>query len=774
MSLLQSEKKIDSRLPSYPVNKIIDRSNDQKQSYEISRIDPNKDLRINENGKDGYTIEEHKLPENKETDNDEGEAIDEAEKENTQPSPCNEEYTFKPNIRDLPPMYGSLKDRDTPFHERIDKWLKEKKYNAEKKKEDQELNELKGCTFQPRINQNSRKAAEASQMANVIATQMKFHIQEQLQMHQKDQSSDGTSISEATTSQLTDNFESVNNADMKKKEETGIWESEFKIQTDVSERLYSYAKKNQLLRSERAKKAKEIEDDEFRRTCTFQPTFTTNKKMTVKYNNYMDRSFDESTHLDIGIQHIYSDKVKAYHGPQTPKTNKKVRNYDQLTQNESCGNNTSRTNVKTQQKSFSRPQTPTRRLNRSGFSTPRSYNGTPQRSSPKPILSERSKTKEDAEYTFKPKVNKVTDDMIHAKTYLDTPVVDRLTNTFVLDTSKGSKSFSRQNSPMRPSSAPTRPRPEQNTSDDNSIHNTASIDMDGSFFSAGVFSVSSNFQHPKKSSITTKEFNQFLQTQEQREMLRKKRLEDIASKVHRNEFKPKICPTSEKITKKKNSASFLERMERDTIRKDQKMENILMQQQNIPKECTFTPHLISKSYQNRNQNTLKVSNGSNFKLAIDKSNNSSNRSSFTSTGSRQPPKTPAELSKADLLKRETNRRILKKKIDKERYAECTFKPNLNPVSKILNKKVGSKLQLNEDPDNYVIRCQLNEAKRMEETRKAQQEKIIREMDGCTFRPQISECPSFVKRIAKSMALTKMQKMSESENTKNRQIKPEWR
>ena len=761
-------KKVDSRLlHSYPVNKITDRqSNDQKRPIGISSPVPTTVNRIHDNSKQVQTVEQFQSTENTETDIDNiEENIYDIEKENNQPSPLEEEYTFKPYVRDLPPMYGSLKDRDKPFHERINKWVEERNFNAQKRKEDQALNELQGCTFQPRINQNSRKAAEASRMADAIASQMKLHIQEQLQMHQQQQNADGTSVSEFTTSEITDNFTNLDNNSMTKKDEIGIWETDISLQPDVSERLYSYAKKNQISKSEKAKKAKALEDEEFRRTCTFKPTLKTNKKMAVKYDNYMDESFNESSHLNIGIEHI--DKKKTHHGSQTPNAKRKLKIHQESMQNKSYEHD-----IKTQQKSFSRPQTPTRRINRTTFSTPRSYNGTPQRS--KPVLSERSKTKEDSEYTFKPKVNKVTDDMIHAKTYLDTPVVDRLTNTFVLDTTHRSQSLSKPNSPIRPSSAPTRPRPGQQNGDDNSINPCASIDMDGSFFSAGMFSFSSDFQRSKRTSITMKEFNQFLQSQEQRELLRKKRIEDIASKVHHNDFKPKICPTSEKMTKKKGTVSFLERMERDTIRKDQKMEKILMQQHNIPKECTFTPHLISKSYHNRYPNTLKSSNNSSSNIPTDKSNNPSNRSSFSSTISRQAPKTPAELSKADLLKRETNRRILKMKIDKERYAECTFKPSLNPVSKTLNKKITSKLQLSEDPDNYVIRCQLNEAKKMEHTRKAQQEKMIREMDGCTFRPQISECPSFVKRIAKSMALTKMQKNNEAENTTNKHIKPEWR
>ena len=47
-----------------------------------------------------------------------------------------------------------------------------------------------------------------------------------------------------------------------------------------------------------------MEDEEFRRTCTFKPTLKTNKKMAVKYDNYMDESLDESSHLNIGIEHI--------------------------------------------------------------------------------------------------------------------------------------------------------------------------------------------------------------------------------------------------------------------------------------------------------------------------------------------------------------------------------------------------------------------------------------------------------------------------------------
>jgi hypothetical protein len=70
------------------------------------------------------------------------------------------DYTFKPNIRPLPTSYGAPKDQDVPFNERVAKWQKERNVEQARRKEIHENSEILDCTFQPRINRASVKAAK--------------------------------------------------------------------------------------------------------------------------------------------------------------------------------------------------------------------------------------------------------------------------------------------------------------------------------------------------------------------------------------------------------------------------------------------------------------------------------------------------------------------------------------------------------------------------------------------------------------------------------------
>jgi hypothetical protein len=69
------------------------------------------------------------------------------------------ECTFRPNIKDLPHSYGAKKELDVPFLTRVEKWQKEKDLLLQKKASTLANGEKAACTFHPKINQNSEKAA---------------------------------------------------------------------------------------------------------------------------------------------------------------------------------------------------------------------------------------------------------------------------------------------------------------------------------------------------------------------------------------------------------------------------------------------------------------------------------------------------------------------------------------------------------------------------------------------------------------------------------------
>ncbi len=68
--------------------------------------------------------------------------------------------TFRPQIKSLPSSYGSQKDQNTPFYQRVSKWQKDKEQDAAKRRSMQAESELSGCTFRPKINTMSVRAVK--------------------------------------------------------------------------------------------------------------------------------------------------------------------------------------------------------------------------------------------------------------------------------------------------------------------------------------------------------------------------------------------------------------------------------------------------------------------------------------------------------------------------------------------------------------------------------------------------------------------------------------
>jgi hypothetical protein len=68
------------------------------------------------------------------------------------------ECTFRPEIKPLPASYGQMKDDETPFYTRVNKWQKDKESERLRKEEAFKQSELDECTFKPQISKNSELA----------------------------------------------------------------------------------------------------------------------------------------------------------------------------------------------------------------------------------------------------------------------------------------------------------------------------------------------------------------------------------------------------------------------------------------------------------------------------------------------------------------------------------------------------------------------------------------------------------------------------------------
>jgi len=60
----------------------------------------------------------------------------------------------------------------------------------------------------------------------------------------------------------------------------------------------------------------------------------------------------------------------------------------------------------------------------------------------------------------------------------------------------------------------------------------------------------------------------------------------------------------------------------------------------------------------------------------------------------------------------------------------------------------------EDPDTYVERVHREQAIQAERARQQALEADATQYDECTFKPEVHEAPEYIRRIAKTMALTR--------------------
>lgn len=339
------------------------------------------------------------------------------------------------------------------------------------------------------------------------------------------------------------------------------------------------------------------------------------------------------------------------------------------------------------------------------------------------------------DYTFTPKVRGVRKSMDSAALYVSTNVVERLTRPF------GS---SNQQSNGKSSSDELN----RNFDSDRPVMDMAAfmgslgggVSSGPSSFSAAAAATTPRTRPSSaprersasrpKAHLTDEDkeerrqsFEAFLHRNTQTEVRKKKHVGDMVESTA-PKFTPELCRKSLKITSSTNRGDFLERLERDNQRRIHETAKKIPSGENFP----FQPELTKRAEKMR-------------------------------------PRTSYELSRGDLLKKETSQRMLKLKMEQEELKKLTFKPEVSKRA----QNMKSTLMLQEDPDGYVSR-QL----KMEKDKEAYRLMIIRqreanEIDGCTFAPATKDCPAYVKRIARSLSIVKSARLADAAPPK-----PEWR
>merc|ERR1711885_75013 len=100
----------------------------------------------------------------------------------------------------------------------------------------------------------------------------------------------------------------------------------------------------------------------------------------------------------------------------------------------------------------------------------------------------------------------------------------------------------------------------------------------------------------------------------------------------------------------------------------------------------------------------------------------------------------------------------------------TFQPEITKKAK---NSARSKLKITDNEQSFLEKYRVDKM-RAEETRLYEMNKRREEeLKDCSFQPETTVCPSYIKRIAKSMAMVKAAR-AEHKNHRMRDARPQWR
>mmetsp|Transcript_936 Transcript_936/g.3219 ORF Transcript_936/g.3219 Transcript_936/m.3219 type:complete len:552 (-) Transcript_936:2646-4301(-) len=296
---------------------------------------------------------------------------------------------------------------------------------------------------------------------------------------------------------------------------------------------------------------------------------------------------------------------------------------------------------------------------------------------------------QEAECTFKPKINNVKKGRFSSgsQLYLSTDPFERLSKAAATPRKRDSLDVDTHHHTQGGASA--RPRSARR----NSMHPQR-----------GGGQRPQSARSARNSEVT---FEQFWDRHIGREAKKKQKLEFIQQSME-PKHEPKLNKKSLNMVKSK--ADFLTRMEHHLAKKQDKLIN----KQTLPeKDCTFHPKInrVSK---------------------------------------KMPARTVDELCHGDYQR--AQKKVISKKqmIEKKKEEAHTFKPEISKNSK--KYKVSSFLRIRDNPDSYIQRLKEIQDRKQSKMESMKFELESKEMAQCTFRPDTHDAPDYVKRISESMKL----------------------
>ncbi|CAM9171985.1 unnamed protein product, partial [Laminaria digitata] len=235
------------------------------------------------------------------------------------------------------------------------------------------------------------------------------------------------------------------------------------------------------------------------------------------------------------------------------------------------------------------------------------------------------------------------------------------------------------------------------------------------------------FRRPGTSaSDASNSFHAFLSRQNKMETDKRRHIEAM-QELTSHPFRPAICPESAKIHSESNKGSFLQRVARDAARKEHEAGRQQAAGKHDP-DCTFKPQITARSATLQGRSVM-------------------------------------ELSRGDQLKRETTKRLTRLRAEQELLTDTTFRPRINAASRM----AVSKLKVVSDPANYIATVESFRRLKEQSVMRGAIERAAKEVEGCTFSPETTECPAYISRIARSISASK-----NASGKKKTRVKPDWR
>jgi len=147
---------------------------------------------------------------------------------------------------------------------------------------------------------------------------------------------------------------------------------------------------------------------------------------------------------------------------------------------------------------------------------------------------------------------------------------------------------------------------------------------------------------------------------------------------------------------------------------------------------------------------------------------------ISNVGKAARPRSAFELSRGDLLSKERNTKLMKLRCDQEQMTELTFKPVISKKAQkqAVEQKV-NKPSLSTDPAQYLQALKEKQMQKDEAILVEKKQRDEKELEACTFAPKTKECPAYVKRIAKSMAVMRAARGTGAQEPAS-QEKPGWK